>query len=169
MDKEKIDYIAGKYLDSVYHIAVNYCKNAEDAEDAVQNAFVKLMTTDTVFNDDEHIHRWLIKVTINECKMLWRSFWRRNTESLDAMYEANENHPALMQAEDDRTELAQALADAVLKMPAKYSTVIHLHYYEGYSVEEIADILGLTPSNVTIRLHRGRQKLKKLLGDGAVK
>ena len=54
-------------------------------------------------------------------------------------------------------------------MPAKYSTVIHLHYYEGYSVEEIADILGLTPSNVTIRLHRGRQKLKKLLGDGAVK
>ena len=85
------------------------------------------------------------------------------------MYEANENHPALMQEEDDRTELAQALADAVLKMPAKYSTVIHLHYYEGYSVEEIADILGLTPSNVTIRLHRGRQKLKKLLGDGAVK
>ena len=87
MDKDNLEAIAGRYLDSVYRVAVNYCKNTENAADAVQNAFLKLMTTDTAFADDEHVHRWLLRVTINECKGFWRSFWHRNVVSLDALCE----------------------------------------------------------------------------------
>ncbi|MCR5206572.1 MAG: sigma-70 family RNA polymerase sigma factor [Lachnospiraceae bacterium] len=166
MDKAKVESIAVKYLDSIYHIAVNYCKNAEDAADAVQNAFLKLLTADMVFNDDEHIHRWLIRVTINECKKVWRSFWHRNIGSLEALYETNENDPILLQADDGQAEVKREMAEAVLHMPPKYSTVLHLHYYDGYTVDEIADLLGLTPSNVAVRLHRGRQKLKETLRKG---
>ena len=67
MKKADVEAIADRYLNSVYRVAVNYCKNADDASDAVQNAFLKLLNTDMVFNDDEHVHRWLIRVTINEC------------------------------------------------------------------------------------------------------
>lgn len=67
MEKKQMETIAVRYLDSVYRIALNYCKDTEDAKDAVQNAFLKLMMTETVFSDNEHIHRWLIRVTINEC------------------------------------------------------------------------------------------------------
>jgi len=165
MDKEKLDTIAKKYLDSVYHIAVGYCKNKDDAADAVQNAFLKLVSTDTVFNDDEHIHRWLIKVTINECKKVWRSFWHRNMVSLDELYDINENNLAFL-CEDSHEELSKELLETVMNLPPKYSTVLHLHYYEGYSVEEIADILGLSTSNVAVRLHRGRMKLKETLTKG---
>ena len=54
MDKANVESIADRYLDSIYRIAVNYCKNTDDAEDAVQNAFLKMINTDTVFTEDEH-------------------------------------------------------------------------------------------------------------------
>ena len=168
MDKARVDIIAGKYLDSVYHIAVNYCKNSEDAEDAVQNAFLKLLTTDVAFNDDEHIHRWLIRVTINECKKVWRSFWHRKIESLDALYDANENNQLLLKRDDCSNDQTREILAEVLKLPSKYSNVLHLHYYEGYTVDEIADILGLTHSNVAVRLHRGRRLLKEVLEKGGI-
>lgn len=83
MDTETVEKVAQKYLDSLYRLAITYCRNSEDAEDAVQNAFLKLMKSDMVFTDDEHIHRWLCKVTINECKSFWRSFSRHPQISLE--------------------------------------------------------------------------------------
>ena len=160
MDKARFESVAEKYLDSVYRAAVNYCKNTDDAADAVQNAFFKLMTTNTVFEDDEHIHRWLIRVAVNECKGFWRSFWHRNVISLDALHEENENDPVFCQQDNHETVSAAKIWDAVTALPSKYSIVLHLHYHEGYTVEGIAEILGLTPSNVLVRLHRGREKLK---------
>ena len=166
MDRARFESVAEKYLDSVYRAAVNYCKNADDAADAVQNAFFKLMTTDKVFEDDEHVHRWLIRVTINECKGFWRSFWRRNVISLDALHDENENNPVFCQTDDHGSISLAEIWNAVTALPAKYSIVLHLHYHEGYTVEEIAEILGLTPSNVLIRLHRGRTKLKDVFAKG---
>lgn len=160
MKKADVEAIADRYLNSVYRVAVNYCKNADDASDAVQNAFLKLLNTDMVFNDDEHVHRWLIRVTINECKMFWRSYWRRNVVSLDAMHEANENDPVFCREDSGSSDIKNEIWNAVSSLPPKYSIVLHLHYHEEYSVEEIAGILGLTPNNVLVRLHRGRKKLK---------
>lgn len=163
MDRARFEAVAEKYLDSVYRTAVNYCKDADDAADAVQNAFLKLLNSDTAFIDDEHVHRWLIRVTINECKMFWRSYWYRNVESLDAMHEANENNPVFCMNDNDSSDFKNEIWNAVNSLPSKYSVILHLHYHEEYSVEEIAGMLGLTPYNVLVRLHRGRKKLRVFL------
>ena len=165
MDKATITTIADRHLDAVYRIVVSYCRNAEDASDAVQNAFLKLMTTDTTFKDDDHIRKWLIRVAINECRNFWHSFWRKNVVSLDELYEGNENDPVF--SADDSSADARGVYEAVLKLPDRYRTVVQLYYCENYSVDEIADILQISPSNVQTRLYRGRKKLKDILEKGA--
>ena len=163
MEKKKIEAIAGLYLDSVYRVALNYCKDREEAKDAVQNAFYKLMTTETVFTDDEHVHRWLIRVTINECKGIWRSFWHRNVVSLDELREESGDDVELGRVDGNPSEQAYDVWEAVTKLPPKFSVVLHLYYKEGYDVGEIAEILGQTYQNVSVRLCRGRKKLKERL------
>lgn len=71
-------------------------------------------------------------------------------------------------SEDEITSAIRAreLWDAVMHLPAKYSIVLHLYYYEGYSVDEISKMVGLTQSNVQIRLMRGRKMLKESLEGG---
>ena len=165
MDKATITTIADRHLDAVYRIVISYCRNAEDASDAVQNAFLKLMTTDTTFKDDDHIRKWLIRVAINECRNFWHSFWRKNVVSLDELFEENENDPVF--SADDSSADARGVYEAVLKLPDRYRTVVQLYYCENYSVDEIADILQISPSNVQTRLYRGRKKLKDILEKGA--
>ena len=163
MDSAEVEIVAKKYLDSVYRVAINYSKNAQDAGDAVQNAFLKLIKTDLVFSDEEHIRRWLIKVTINECKSLWRKLSRHSISSLDELYDNGYELPVASQNEYNTADRARELWDAVMHLPAKYSIVIHLYYYEGYSVDEISNMVGISKSNVQIRLMRGRTKLKESL------
>ena len=155
MDSGEYIKIAEKYIDTVYRAAYSYCKNKEDAEDAVQNVFMKLMTADTEFTDDEHIKRWLIRCVINECKNNYGSFWHRNKVSLEDMT----TEPSY----SDKTEQTSEIMTAVMKLPKNYSTVIHLYYYEGYDVKEISGIMGISESNVQIRLMRARNKLKTIL------
>ncbi len=166
MDSAKVEAIAGKYLDSLYRIAVNYCKNTEDAGDAVQNAFLKLMKTKNEFNDDEHIYRWMIKVTVNECKSMWRLFGGHQILSLDELTEGEEAEAGPVDNSAEDTIRAHELWDAVTQLPSKYSVILHLYYYEGYSVNEIAQILKITPTNVQTRLMRGRKKLKNIIPEG---
>ncbi len=163
MDSAEVEIVAKKYLDSVYRVAINYSKNAQDASDAVQNAFLKLIKTDMVFSDEEHIRRWLIKVTINECKSFWRKLSRHSVSSLDELYDSGYELPAASQNEYNTIARARELWDAVIHLPAKYSIVIHLYYYEGYSVDEISKMVSISKSNVQIRLMRGRTMLKKSL------
>ena len=153
MDAVHYHSICDRYIDDVYRAALGCCKNRDDADDAVQNAFMKLLSTKTDFTDDEHIKRWLIKVAVNECKSTWRSFWHRNKVSFDDL----ETEPSY------RDEVHGELLGTLNKLPQNYKAVIHLYYYEGYDVKEIADILGITESNVQIRLMRARNKMKVLL------
>ena len=163
MNSAEVEIVAKKYLDSVYRVAINYSKNTQDAGDAVQNAFLKLMKTDMVFSDEEHIRRWLIKVTINECKSVWRKLNRHSVSSLDELYDTGHELPAASQNEYITADRARELWDAVMHLPAKYSIVIHLYYYEGYSIDEISKTVGISKSNVQIRLMRGRTMLKESL------
>lgn len=153
MDSAEYNRIAEKYIDTVYRAVYSYCKNKSDAEDAVQNTFIKLLRTDIEFNSEEHIKRWLIKVAVNECKNVWKSFWRRNIVSFDDLdSEPEYTHP-------DK----QDISSEIIKLPKKYSMVIHLYYYEGYNVKEIAEIMNITESNVQVRLLRARKKLEEFL------
>ena len=153
MDPVKYRSITDRYIDSVYKAALSCSRCREDAEDAVQTAFLKLLKTDTEFTDDEHVKRWLIRVAVNECKSGFRSFWHRNKVSFDDL----DVEPSY------RDETHSDLLGTLARLPQNYKSVIHLYYYEGYDVRETAEILGISESNVQIRLMRARKKMKELL------
>lgn len=84
MDLTEYQCIVDRYLDDIYRTVLCYCHDKETAEDAVQNAFLKLWTSKNEdFADEEHIRRWLIRVSLNECKNVWKSFWHRNKISFE--------------------------------------------------------------------------------------
>ncbi len=154
MDSTEYHRVVDRYLDDVYRTVLSCCKNKENAEDAVQNAFLKLLKAkDTEFTDMEHIKRWLIRVALNECKNVWKSFWNRNKISFDDL----DTDPSY------RDETHEELMNVLDKLPQNYRAVIHLYYYEGYSVKEISEIVGISESNVQVRLKRARDKMKVLL------
>ena len=153
MNRETLSRIVEEEKDALFVTAFHYCKNRSDAEDAVQNAFVRLLTAKTKYESREHLHRWLLRVTINECKRLLMSPWRRHTEPLETCRQ---------EFGIDAPE-ESALFDAVMDLPKKYRIVVSLYYYEGYSVKETASILGLRESAVQTQLMRARRKLKERL------
>ena len=150
MDNDELCRYIKLYHQTVYRAVFSYLHNASEAEDIVQETFVKLFNTNKSFESDEHCKAWLIRAAINLSKNLLKSFRYTHTEELD------EAIP--MESTEDC-----ALADALSELPPKYRAVIHLHYYEGYSAKEIAKILGLTVTAVTTRLARAREKLKALM------
>ena len=137
----------------LYRLAVMYLGSPAEAEDVLQDAFVKLLSRRRPFQDGEHRRRWLIRVTVNLCRDRLRSARRRDTVPLE-----DRDIPG---REEDRELLA-----LVLNMPEIYRAAVHLHYFEGYSVAEIGGILGLSESGVKMRLKRGREYLRLEMEDG---
>lgn len=150
--EDDIDQVVSLYANRVYRIAFSRLKNQSDAEDIVQEVFMKYITNKGIFQDEEHRKAWLIRVTINCTNSLLRSSWFKRITEL------KEDIPTYMEESSD-------LLSFVLKLPEKYRTVIHLFYYEAMSVKEIASILDIKESLVKTRLHRARTALKDLCPD----
>lgn len=136
---------------SVYRLALSYVKNEAEAEDICQTAFCRLLDYNGEFAAAENCKAWLFRVTINLSKNLLKSTRFSRTAELD------ETIPSKRGFSDEET----ALWETVSKLPPKYRAAIHLYYHEGYSVKEIADIMGDSVSAVTTRLARAREKLKE--------
>ena len=151
--KIKTEVIMEKYKNNLYSIAFNICQNAADADDVVQDTLLEYHTTEKQFDSEQHIRAWLIRVAINKAKNISMSFFRRSSVLL-------EDYIDTLIFE---TPEAKGLLEEVLKLPEKYRIVIHLFYYEDYSVKEMAEILHTSESNVKVRLSRGRKMLKKSL------
>ena len=145
--------LAEQYRDRLFAAAFQVCGNAADAEDAAQEALLRYHLSDKEFENQEHIRAWLLRVAVNWAKNISRSFWRRNTLPLEEYMET-----LTFDCQDSREIFREVMA-----LPEKYRLVIHLYYYEDYSVEEIGRILGIRVSNVKVRLSRGRQMLKATL------
>lgn len=151
---EKFTQIAQKYTDTVYRLAVTRLKDADAAKDVTQNTFLKLYGSSKEFESDSHIKNWLIRVALNECRMVFRSP-RYREESIDAYAESL---PA-------REDVHHELLSAVMGLERKYRIPLYLFYYEDYSVREIASILSIPENTVKTRLARARKKLKAFLED----
>ena len=155
MTNEQFTCLAQRYLDTVFRVAYNYIGSRTDAEDITQNVFFKLLQSKKVFESDDHVKNWLIRVTVNECKNLVRAKWWK-TESI-------EDHTLSLTFENPaHTDLYYA----VMGLPNKYRLPIYLHYYEGYSTGEIGKILGIPKNTVCSNLKRGREQLKEILTGG---
>ena len=146
MTQTEILALFDQYHNMVYRLALTATRSVEDAEDVTQNVFLKLLDGRPGPQPGKE-RAWLAQVTVNACRDLMRSFWRRKTAPL----EENIAFPAPEEG---------ALFDAVMALPARLRVVIHLHYYEGYSCAEIAGLLRLSTSAVSMRLHRARNMLR---------
>ena len=146
---EQFTQTAQKYMDMIFRVAYSWLRDSQDANDVTQDVLIQLYKTDKAFESDAHLKNWLIRVTVNQCKMLFRSPWRK-TEDLETYAESLGFEE---QAHSD-------LFEAVMKLDRKYRVPILLFYYEGYSTKEIASILKLPEKTVSTRLFRARKLLK---------
>ena len=140
-----------KYADTVYRLAFVRTGSRSDSDDILQEVFLRYMKVWRKMESEEHIKATLIRITVNCSNSLLSSAWFKKTDPLDENISVTDNNTA-----------ENALGE-VLKLPVKYRTVIHLYYYMGYSVAEIAGITKTNPSTVKTRLARARGQLKKTL------
>ena len=143
-----------RYGDMVRRLCLVHLKNPADTEDIFQNVFLKYVLSPVVFESPEHEKAWLIRVTINACKDLVKSFFRSRTVPLEELLD----QPAPL-LEEHREVL-----EAVLALPRKYRDAVYLHYYEGYTAAEIGKLLGKNTNTVYTLLTRAREQLRKTLG-----
>ena len=149
--EQEVNRVIELYGDTVRRLCMIYLKNYADTEDIFQNVFLKYATSSIKFENDEHEKAWFIRVTINKCKDLLKSFFRNRTVSLDDIVEKPEAIPS-----DYREVL-----EAVLSLPQKYRNVVYLHYYEGYSAPQISHILGKNVNTVYTLLTRSKKMLRE--------
>lgn len=141
--------------DAVYRLALSQTHSKADAEDVYQEVFLRLFNDQTDFQSNEHVKAWLLRVTTNCCHDLERSSWKRRTVALDPERDTAET-PARNGKEAD-------VWDAVGQLPEHQRAVIHLHYIEGYSTEEIAELMSCRPATVRTWLFRARGRIKEML------
>ena len=151
--RQSVQELFEKYQNNLYIIAFQICKNTEDAKDVVQDTFLQYYSLKKEFDNEQHIRAWLIRVAIKKAKNINCAFWRRNKMSLEDYIETLVFE----------TPESEELFETVMNLPEKYRIVIHLFYYEDYTIHEIAEILKLSESNVKVRLSRGRSLLKEKL------
>lgn len=143
-----------RYGDTVRRLCLVHLKNPADTEDIFQNVFLKYVLSPVVFESPEHEKAWLIRVTINACRDLVKSFFRSRTVPLEELLD----QPAPL-SEEHREVL-----EAVLALPRKYRDAVYLHYYEGYTAAEIGKLLGKNTNTVYTLLTRAREQLRETLG-----
>lgn len=147
------DQVVEKYFNMVYKLALNQTKDRHHADDVTQEVFLRYIKKDYNFESEEHIKAWLLRVTINCSYNVFNSSWFKKTTPIteDIVFENEEMGDVYY---------------ATLELPQKYRTVIHLFYYEDFSVAEISRYLNINEATVKSQLHRGREKLKEKLKGG---
>lgn len=154
LNKDQIlEQIIEKYSNMVYRLAMARTGNVETSEDVYQEVFLRLARKMPKFESEEHKKAWLIRVTINCTKTILNSAFTRHRAELDEniKFETPERHD---------------LYYAVLNLPIKYRTIIHLYYYENYSIKEISKILKMNDNTVKSQLSRAREQLKNMVEGG---
>ena len=152
--KDYISDLLDKYSDMVLRIAYTYLKNRADAEDIVQDVFLRIIDKKPSFNDESHEKSWLIRATINMCKNKVNMFWNKNKCSIDDVQEF---------AVSDKYNTDTSVFQAVMALGETFRVVLYMLYYEGYSTPEIADVIGKNETTIRSLLHRARNKLKDML------
>ena len=151
IDMNSLEPVYEKYKDNIFAIGFNYFKNSIEADDVVQETFLKLARSGKDFENEEHLRNWLIRVAVNECKKVSLSSWVKKKVSL-------EEYTGQI---DFQTNEESRLFTAVMSLPKKYRQVSHIYYYADCCTAEIAEYLGISRTAVTTRLLRGRKKLKE--------
>ena len=142
------------YADTVRRICMVHLKSYADTEDIFQTVFLKYVLSSAAFENEVHEKAWFIRVTINACKDLLKSFFRSHTISIEEV----------IPTDTGVTEDHREVLEAVFALPEKYRDAVYLHYYEGYSAVEIGRLLGKNINTVYTLLTRAKGLLREALG-----
>lgn len=145
-----VEQVFLQYRHTVYRLAMVRLGNTAMAEDIVQEVFLRYVRRAPAFHDEEHRKAWLLRVTVNCCRTAATTAWMRHTVPMDDTLTVTMNEPS-------------GVWEAVQKLPTAQRVAIHLHYYEGYGVREIAALTSTREATVKTRLHRARETLRHLL------
>lgn len=148
--KDRIETVIHMYGDQLFRFCLVMLKNTSDAEDAVQEVFMKYLRKAPEFADTEHEKAWLLTVAGNQCKDMLRHRTRHSVVDLTEIRECCEEMPD------------SGIFEALLQVPDKYRLVLILYYVEEYRTEDIARMIGKTKSAVKMRLQKGRMLLEKV-------
>ncbi|SJZ83736.1 RNA polymerase sigma factor [Anaerorhabdus furcosa] len=154
LSEEQVERAIDLYANDVRRLCFIYCKSEADVDDIFQNVFIKYYKLDEPFTDPTYEKAWILRVTINACKDLFKSWFRKNAELTDDFSQFS------IDPKDSDGELILE----VRKLRKEYATVIYLYYYEEYSLKEIAAICNASINTISSRLQRARKELKKRLG-----
>lgn len=149
---DELETVMRQYSDMVYRVAYTQTNCVSDAEDIYQEVFLQYVKKHPIFTSEEHRKAWLLRVTINYCKKLWRTAWRRKTTLTNCV-------PVSVNIAPEHLHLLEALK----QIPLKDRTVLHLFYYEDFPTKKIAQLLGQRESTVRTQLTRAREKLQAVL------
>ena len=149
---QNIEEIYERHVNMIYQVSFAYMKNKADTEDIVEDVFVKLLKTKVTFQSYEHEKAWLLRTAINLCKNSLKHWQRKNADIDDYKNLQGEN-----------PFKANEIFKTVMELPDKYKEVIYLHYYEGYTSAEIAQILRRNQSTIRNHLQEARKILKEVL------
>lgn len=149
-ESNRLETVIRAYENTLYRAALAILGDPQEAEDVVQDTFLRLWEKAPIFESPAHERAWLLKVAVNGCKSRLRAPWRRRTAPL------LDSYPAADPEE-------QALMEVIQSLPPKDRTVLHLYYYEGYQTAEIAAMTGWREGTVRSRLARARDRLRDLL------
>lgn len=142
------------YADMVYRLCLVHLKNPQDAEDVFQTVFMKYVLSSAAFENPEHEKAWFIRVTLNACRDLLRSLFRRQAVPLEELLDL---------PQEDSGEDREVLR-AVLELPVKYRDPVYLHYFEGYTAPEIGRLMRKNVNTVYSLLGRAKALLREKLG-----
>lgn len=152
LDTGQFDILAAKYMDTIYRLAFSFLKSPADADDVTQEVLLRLYRTDREFENEEHVRNWLMKVTVNECRKIWRRPFRT--------HENIEDYVETLVFEDANY---RDLFEAVLHLDKVKRLTVVLYYIDGYSIREIAEILDVPAATIGTRLARARKELARYL------
>jgi len=160
-DGEAFNALIGKYEKRIYNTAYKFMRNEYDAQDAAQDAIIKLYSNLRKFSFNSAFSTWMYRVTANTClDMLRRRKPETGIEEFERMALSADGNPA---EETVNRELGESIKNAIRKLPEKYIPVIVLKDMEGLKYEEIADALHISVGTVKSRISRAREKLRDIL------
>ena len=159
MTKQIFETYFKEHYSLVYRVAFTQMKGHADAEDVLQEVFVRLLKYRPHFENSEHEKAWFIRTTINICKDLIKSKWHSTTVSIEKIPEGEKSYFHLPHVNEDETLWE------ILALPEKYKNCLYFFYYEGYSIKEISQILKIPENTVKTNLRRGREMLKETLSE----
>ena len=152
MKNEDVVRLFDAYSDDLYRFAVYYSGSKHDAEDIVQDVFLKLLGNPVEIKPNKE-KTYLLTMTANKCKDYLKSASRQTGVDL----ESAENE---LQYFDDFNERNRAVFDELMNLDGQFRMPIYLHYYAGYSYKEIAGILKISESAVAVRINRGKAQMR---------